>query len=384
MAKYTVTRSCGHDEVVNLIGPHKNREWRLENVEPHKLCYECYQRELAEKREKDNVEAAEAAKDMKLPVLTGSEKQITWAETLRQQLISRIEQEIYVERDKTISMEAIEALESIKNTRTEARWWIDHRHLNGSGWSYEIETLLSKEYEVISNKRLVPAEVVADAKVEATVRPEKPVTETVAEIRTLDNGIQIVFPEKREDFREIVKKQLKMEWEGSWKRKLISKNGTPADRAAEAGHRLLAAGFPIRIYDEAIRQAAIAGTYETECTRWIQLRTGEKYKGWLAISWDRSDDFYKVAKRLPGARWSSPSMVVPVENFEEVLDFAKIYGFKVSEMAFGAIDQAKKIKKATLVVNVDAPEKRERFIAAGKPPTLEVPGEVVVLDEFAD
>jgi hypothetical protein len=34
MAKYDVTRACGHEEIVNLVGPHKNREWRLESIEP--------------------------------------------------------------------------------------------------------------------------------------------------------------------------------------------------------------------------------------------------------------------------------------------------------------------------------------------------------------
>ena len=83
MAKYTVTRACGHDEVVVLFGKGRDREWRLENVEPSKLCTECYQVELARQREKENQEAAEAAKEMSLPELTGSEKQVTWAETLR-------------------------------------------------------------------------------------------------------------------------------------------------------------------------------------------------------------------------------------------------------------------------------------------------------------
>lgn len=95
MAKYTVTRACGHEEVVVLFGKIKNRDWRLENVEPSKLCYECYQVELAKRREEENREAAETAKEMQLPELTGSEKQIAWAETIRQKMLADIDEFIY-------------------------------------------------------------------------------------------------------------------------------------------------------------------------------------------------------------------------------------------------------------------------------------------------
>jgi hypothetical protein len=43
MAKYDVIRICGHIEVVQLIGKMSVREWRLENVEPNKLCFECWE-----------------------------------------------------------------------------------------------------------------------------------------------------------------------------------------------------------------------------------------------------------------------------------------------------------------------------------------------------
>lgn len=379
MAKYTVTRACGHVEVVNLIGPGKTREWRLETIEPSKLCSECYQKQLAEQRERDNREAAEAAKDMRLPALTGTEAQIPWAETIRQQLLADIDMYVYefVGEKHRNDPKLVEAIENIK-AKTEARWWIDHRFCKYTSF----RELLEKSAKEVKASRLEQTGV--DAKIEATVRPEKPRTETVAEIRALEKEVEINFPERRDDFRELVK-GMGYRWDnGCWRRKLTAKNGTPQDRAAEAGHMLLGAGFAIRIYDEDTRQKAISGDYEPECTRWVQKRTEGKYDGWLAIGWKREDDFYNAAKRLPGARWSNPSMVVPPENFAEVLDFAQMYGFKVSEAAQGVIEAARYAREATLTAKVEPVAKQGKVIADGKPPVLEVPAEVGIDDEFKD
>lgn len=383
MAKYNVTRACGHGEVVNLVGRHRDREWRLENVEPSKLCYECYQQKLAEDREKQNREAAEAAKDMHLPALAGTEKQVAWAETIRQQLLADLDTFIYKTTRGEMNPQLFAALEQIKS-KTEARWWIDRRSMD---MSYEFRRMLedaAKEARVAMLQP--PKEVIAEVKAEATIRPENPITETVAEIKVLDSAVEIDFPEKRDDFREIVKKQLRMKWSGSfWRRKLSTKNGTPEDRAAETGHRLLAAGFVIRIYDAEVRARAIAGEYEAECTRWVMVRKADaKYPGYFAISWSRDEDFYKAAKRIGGSRWSSPSVVVPPEQFAEVLDFASMYGFKFSETAQEAAEVARMSKESVLVARVDAPAKKVKVVATGRPAVLEVPEEMSIDDEFRD
>jgi hypothetical protein len=383
MAKYTVTRACGHTETVVLFGKTKDREWRLENVEPSKLCHECWQKELAEQREKENQEAAEAAREMNLPQLTGSEKQVAWAETIRQKILANIDTFIHQEirEERRNDPKLLEAIEHIKS-KTDASWWIDHRTAD---WSWEIKHLLEKAAKEAKEKRMAPPpEVVAEAKIEATVRPENPVTETVAEIRALENSIEIVFPERRDDFRQLVKQELKMKWDGKWVRKLVAKNGTPADRAAEAGHRLLAAGFIIRIFDEDIRQQAISGEYEPECTRWVQARTSGKYEGWFAINWDRRDDFYKAARAIGGSKWDRPSVVVPPEKFAEVLDFAEMYDFRVSEAARKLAEAARQAKDAALVAQVDAPPEREAVVASNKPPVLDAPTEVGISDEFRE
>jgi len=375
MAQYSVTRSCGHDEIVNLIGPHKNREWRLENVEPNKLCHSCYIADLEQRKAKATAEAIEAASEMELPALAGTEKQIAWAEKIRQDVIARAEGCIYgrvPEAERETLLPGFDELQQIES----ARWWINHRDIT----LRELEKLMLKTAKEQEEKPLADA-----AKIEATVRPEKPVTETVAEIRALENCIEVHFPEKRDDFREIVKVQLGMEWSvNRWTRKLVKINGTPADRAAEAGHRLLAAGFPVRIFDDETRQKAITGTYGPEHTRWIMCRVSGDYLGYLSIKWGRKEDFYRAAKGIKRSRYYKSNVVVPPEYFDEVLDFAQLYDFRISESAQKAIDVARQARESMLVVNVVLPIEKEHVVVSGKPPVLEVPAEVDVADEFRD
>lgn len=89
MAKYQVTRSCGHEETVQLTGPHKAREYRL-TKEAERLCGECF----AEARRSNNAAAAAAAQEKDLPVLTGSPKQVAWAESIRQNAIAHMDRAI--------------------------------------------------------------------------------------------------------------------------------------------------------------------------------------------------------------------------------------------------------------------------------------------------
>lgn len=82
MAKYTITRACGHTETVQIAGPVAGRDRRAE-YEAKKLCYDCYRAEQAKKRSAESQAAAEAAKASGLPALIGSQKKIAWAETIR-------------------------------------------------------------------------------------------------------------------------------------------------------------------------------------------------------------------------------------------------------------------------------------------------------------
>src|SRR5690554_3848949 len=90
MAKYDIIYACGHEGVVNIIGPHKDREWKLER-EKEKICPECWRKHIEEEMRRENEEAAKKAKEMELPELSGTPKQVAWAITLRQKLVDVID-----------------------------------------------------------------------------------------------------------------------------------------------------------------------------------------------------------------------------------------------------------------------------------------------------
>lgn len=82
MAKYEITHCCGHVRTYNLFGKTDDRNRKIEWLESQP-CPDC-------KREEQNAEAAKKAAAENRPVLTGSEKQVAWANTLREEVISEI------------------------------------------------------------------------------------------------------------------------------------------------------------------------------------------------------------------------------------------------------------------------------------------------------
>lgn len=87
MAKYTITRSCGHNETIQIFGKVANRDG-IARAESRKLCECC--REA--KRDADNAAAAKSNQSAGLPALAGSAKQVAWAETIRAKAAAQLGQ----------------------------------------------------------------------------------------------------------------------------------------------------------------------------------------------------------------------------------------------------------------------------------------------------
>ena len=69
MAKINITHSCGHESRIDVYGPVKDRQRKADRI-AERPCRDCAA-----------AEAASANAD--LPALTGSPKQIAWAEQIR-------------------------------------------------------------------------------------------------------------------------------------------------------------------------------------------------------------------------------------------------------------------------------------------------------------
>ena len=380
MAQYNVEHSCGHTKKIALYGPTKTREWRIER-EQENVCSDCYEKQLAE-------QAAAAAKensDCGLPALLGTEKQVSWAEQIRNDAMRFFEGFEVTPRTsfrlRDAPQDKIDQAVQEVMAREKASWWIDNRgHFNRE----VVVEFLEKEIAATHKQVAVPKAVVAEVNVEDTVRPEKPKTATVAEIRIKGDLLEVDFPEKREDFWGIIKKQLGFIWSGKcWERTITVRSGPVSDRAAEVGHRLLGAGFAVRIYDGAVREMAISGQYSAEQTRWVVCRkAGVECAGWFVITWDKDDDLYAAAKRIPGSRYLKPFVAVPPEQYEQVLDFATHHKFTLSDAAQQAADQARQVKEDSLVVSVS--ERKRSPHIGDKPEKLAVPEEVGIDESLRD
>lgn len=352
------------------------------------LCEACKEVERLAAQAVENAEAAIMAAEMGLPSLTGSDKQVTWAETIRTRqlgklstinlLIPILEEAAHIEatlrgdaqdeaidklqaqsdqlpasaKEWSIQAAARDAYRQIKssarfaillelaNEETRASWWIDHRDASAERLAYLLKEQIDEREQQKSPVDTEEAAAAQAAQAEAILLPASaPTSQIVAELRLVGSSIEIRFPEKRESFRDIVK-ALGFRWnEVCWSRKLSNVTaGNPIDRLAETAHRLVSGGFIVRMHDEEARAKALSGTFEAENTRWVTKSTGSVYTGWACITWPRSDDLYNAARSLPGSRYKSGAVFVPPGAIEAVADFAQRYGFSMSPGASELLD----------------------------------------------
>jgi hypothetical protein len=128
MAKYRITRTCGHPETLQIAGPVAGRDRQAE-YESGRLCYECYKAEQAKQRTAASQTAAEAAKASGLPSLTGSDKQVAWAETIRAvavQSLNALRPMLQAAPDRKAADIAIGIIDATL-ARTSAHDWIESR-----------------------------------------------------------------------------------------------------------------------------------------------------------------------------------------------------------------------------------------------------------------
>ncbi|MFE0776888.1 hypothetical protein [Streptomyces sp. NPDC058861] len=93
MARYQISRSCGHLETIELFGNRRERDRRAKwEEDQERLCRECWQEERNREREEEHQAAAEAAEREGLPELQGSPKQVAWAETIRHDLLAQMKE----------------------------------------------------------------------------------------------------------------------------------------------------------------------------------------------------------------------------------------------------------------------------------------------------
>ncbi len=194
---------------------------------------------------------------------------------------------------------------------------------------------------------------------QTTIRPVKPITETVADISIFINNIFISFIETNDNFKTIVKDH-GFSWGGfgvGYKRECDKFTGSALDRATEICIILLKSGFIISIDDERLKEKILKKEFEPEQKRWIFKRTSVQYKGWFAVQFEYgNEEIYKATRAVAGSKWSNPNVVIPSYQYEAILDLVDKFDFKLSEGAIELIVEAKKTREEALVVDMSEVE----------------------------
>lgn len=129
MAKYEVTHACGHTHTYQLFGKTADRERKMAWL-AEQDCPECRKAAEAEA-------AAKATEGMDLPELTGTPKQVAWANTIRGKFIAQFKEfdfgsfhanEIRYKRiNKMVREGGFKFAMEMVSSETEASFWIDCR-----------------------------------------------------------------------------------------------------------------------------------------------------------------------------------------------------------------------------------------------------------------
>ncbi len=346
---------CKEEYRVQMYGPIKQREWKIENW--NGICDECREKNRQAKNEAD----ALRNKDAGLPDLTGSEKQIAWAETIRADKITEIEEQF--QKWEELRQSRPERLEKHLNkyfpncdptpTRMEAafrliqrqkesRFWIDNRFDGAVELLHyglkQTPSETQKAEAAVKAESAEKAQAEAQAKAEAaTIRPESPKSGNPVEISVFKTEVSLEF-EKNADFRELVK-DAHYRWNPDkyiWERRVDS----ASDRAAEIGITLLDAGFSVLCYNDSARDMIRRREFSPEIRKWVKRRISGDYANCFAVSFDYDPSLTSAVKDIEGRKWDKPDWIVPGKFYAQVTEFAEKHGFAISPKAQELIAQA--------------------------------------------
>ena len=125
---FVIKHKCGHTEERDLSDRPAGKRKGFASWLSAQVCSRCYRKEGAEEYKQMLLEAAlENQTKLDLPELEGTEKQVPWATTSRNQLIMGAFEELVRGEDATLTEEEFEERYLVPaRLITSARWWIDY------------------------------------------------------------------------------------------------------------------------------------------------------------------------------------------------------------------------------------------------------------------
>lgn len=195
----------------------------------------------------------------------------------------------------------------------------------------------------------------------SVIKPKLLSTATIARVSVSVDGltVRVLFPEKSENFRLVVR-SLRYEWNSPFWMRQFKQEALICDRAAELCYRILELGIPVQIDYTGVRDKVVSGKFQTEPMHLIEVVTTGVYKGWFSFSWPKGEDYYTKAMSITAARYSDGRVIAPPEHFIEVEDFAETEGFSFSDFARTALEESRKQQEIELLIDVRPIAKRHK------------------------
>lgn len=397
---FSGTYSCGHEGDVYQGGYTEEYAQDIANREFEYLCPECKKIEKEKQYEKTYKELSKEAEEQGLPELDGTEKQVRWATTIRDEFLqvlgklpklsdSKINEnaeqftkEGYDKRFKELAKEYNEMVDAISAfiEQQSAKKFIDNRYLLkytaishedeevGRRWEKATRILLREYEKIVEEYRPKSIEEQQYEKEQEeltsklTVFPEN-YNNTPIIIISYDSDKSIVMVKTFKD-RTVIDlcKENGYRWGGSyWRKRIDNFTGSEIDRMAQIGNSLLEEGYAVEFDNEESKKMAITASFEKEVTSWIAWNEKEKK---ASLFWRGSNDgLYHQAKKISGAKWKDGRFLIPIAKHAELIEFAEIMGLGISDVFLEEVEKFKQevLKKTVKVTAVEEEEETDKL-----------------------
>ncbi|MBF0808486.1 hypothetical protein E4U03_07670 [Rothia nasimurium] len=126
---FVIKHKCGHTEERDLSDRPAGKRKGFASWLSAQICSRCYRKEGAEEYKKMLYQAAlENQQQLDLPALEGTEKQVPWATTARNELLMNAFEQLVRGADAQMDEDQFEATYlAPARLITSARWWIDYK-----------------------------------------------------------------------------------------------------------------------------------------------------------------------------------------------------------------------------------------------------------------